>query len=104
MFHDYTFQFEDMTTITDLEKLLQKDGKNSQGFINYEQQHLKILNSKLQSTVYKVIETESCFSDAEKALFSGRIKPVLDDLLDMTSRESDSSTFKEHCEETKRAC
>jgi hypothetical protein len=104
MLHDYAFQFEDMTTETDLEKLLQKDCETCQKFINYEQQRLKILNSRLQNTLYKVTEMESNFSEAERALFSGRVKPVLDALFDMSSREPDRSILKEHCEKVQRAC
>jgi hypothetical protein len=104
MVHDYTCQFADITTETDLLKLSETDGETRQKFIKYEVERVNILNSRLQSTLHKVTEIEGHFSKAEETLFTRRVKPLVDVILKETSKEPDSGTLKEHCEEIQRAC
>ena len=106
MLHDHTFLFEDMTTDADLEKLALNDNEETSKFINYEQQRLNVLSSRLQNTIYKITELQSDFSEAEQTLLNSGVKPVLNVLLEKASTEPDNYTYtlKEHCEEVNGCC
>ena len=82
-----------MTTDADLEKLALNDNEETSKFINYEQQRLNVLSSRLQNTIYKIAELQSDFSEAEQTLLNSRVKPVLNVLLEKANTEPVNYTY-----------
>jgi hypothetical protein len=65
MIHDYSYQYYDMTTEEDLEKLVTEVDNENQRYSDYEHKRLQILNDKLKFTLDKVIEVENDFTVQE---------------------------------------
>lgn len=107
MIHDYSYQYYDMTTDEDLEKLMADVQNATQRYAEYEHQRLRRLNDKLKSTLGNMEEMENDFAVQEKTLFDARIRPAVESILSKCNDISDDiniAPLKELCLQQKELC